>query len=127
MPKSIVFPCFILLSLAAGCSVKSDYPVEIELPSTPVLSLGANWAVVTSSHLRLREQPGVDSAVIATLWRGYILEIISKQNTQVEIEGIDNYWHRVQYGGLQGWVFGGYLEFYETRDAAKDAAHESRQ
>ena len=99
----------------------------ISLPSTPILSLEANWVVITSTHLRLREQSSIDSPVVTTLWRGYVLEVLSKQNRREEIEGETDYWYQVRYGGLQGWVFGSYLGFHSSYEAAVAAGEKLRQ
>ncbi len=124
---SIYFIAICIVLSVSACRERTERDVEVELPPTPVLSIESNWAVITSSHLRLREHPTVDSAVITTLWRGYVLEVISKQNRQVEVEDRQDFWYQVQYGGLQGWVFGAYLEFYDTQEAAEKAGETKKE
>jgi len=107
----------IAFAIVSCTSNVPDAPLLV-LPVTPVLSLEVNWAVITSSHLRLREQPVVSAQVVTTLWRGYVLEVLSKQDRREEIEGSSDYWYQVRFGGLQGWVFGSYLSFYTANEAA---------
>lgn len=106
-----------------GCSEEQPLP-DIDLPVTPVLAVTSNWAVITSSHLRLREKPALNAAAITTLWRGQVLEIVSQGAEKEVVEDRLDYWYRIHYDGLQGWVFGAYLDFYESREQAELAAHE---
>ena len=117
---------FLSILLLSTCADESEDRTVV-LPSTPILSLEANWVVITSTHLRLREQASIESPVVTTLWRGYVLEILSKQNRREEIEGETDYWYQVRYGGLQGWVFGSYLGFHSSYEAAVAAGEKLRQ
>ncbi len=110
-----------------GCEEAEErrYP-DIELPVTPVLTLETNWGLITSSHLRLREKPALDSPALTTLWKGYVIEILSQTSGQETVEGITDYWYQISYDGLQGWVFGGYLRVYRSRDEADRASRELR-
>ena len=125
-------PCPLLLLLimtfvAGSCSREQEvrYP-DIQLPPTPAVNLQTNWGLITSSHLRLREKPATDAKALSTLWRGSILEILSQTATMENVEGADGYWYRISFDGLQGWVFGGYLEIYPSREEAERAAMEIR-
>jgi len=111
------------LPFIQGCSEEHTVP-DVELPSTPVLTIKTNWGVITSSHLRLREKPDLESRAITTLWRGYVLEIVSQGPEKETVEEEFDYWYRINYDGLQGWVFGAYLALYDSRDQAEIAARE---
>lgn len=112
----LVFLSLLLFSCSGNEGVQ-----EIELPPTPVLGIQTSWAVITSSHLRLRERPTQDSSAIITLWRGSVLEIVSKRNRKETVEGLSDYWYQINYDGLQGWVFGGYLDLYDSPELAEEA------
>jgi len=107
----------------SGCSEEQAIP-DIDLPPTPVLSIKSNWGVINSSHLRLREKPTTDARAITTLWRGYVLEIVSQSAEKEMVEDEVDYWYRINYDGLQGWVFGSYLDLYDSREKAELAARE---
>jgi hypothetical protein len=129
---SIPLPGLMLLALsfataATGCRDETPEAPRIVLPETPVLSIETSWAVITSSHLRLREQPLADAAIITTLWRGYVLEVLAKQNRIDTVENQENYWYQVGFDGLQGWVFGAYLDLFSSRDAALAAGESLRK
>jgi hypothetical protein len=117
-----LFGVFIALSVT-GCK-RGNENREIELPITEVLSLKSRWGVITSSHLRLRSKPSVTSQALTTLWRGYVLEILSRKPQKEEIEELFDYWYQIRYDGLQGWVFGAYLELYDTKTQAEHASEE---
>lgn len=100
---------------------------EIELPVTPVLTVENNWAVIVSSHLRLRDAPSTDSAAIATLWKGSVLEILSKTNLLEMVDDLAGFWYRISYDGLNGWVFGPYLLLYDSQAMAERSASELKR
>jgi uncharacterized protein YgiM (DUF1202 family) len=116
-----------LFSFGAGCSRQEKEEITIELPTTPVLSSRSRWAVITGSHLRLRDRATTDSKAITTLWRGNVLEILARDETKVRVEGKDDYWYQVAYDGLQGWVFGAYIELYESERKAEAASKELQE
>ncbi len=121
--KNIFSPLLCLLvSLSIfSCSGKERI-LEIELPPTLVLEQNINFAVITSSHLRLRTEPSIKSKAITTLWRGYILEIVSRSPKMETVEGQENYWYQINYDGLQGWVFGSYLKVASSLEKAREEA-----
>lgn len=118
----VLIGAFMAVSIT-GCEKKQEN-LEIELPVTEVLSLKTEWGVITSSHLRLRNKPSVESQALTTLWRGYVLEIISRKQQKEVVDELFDYWYQIRYDGLQGWVFGAYLELYDTQTQAVTASEE---
>ena len=96
----------------------------IELPATSALVLQTNWAVITSSHLRLRGSPSTGAPVMATLWKGSVLEIVSKTSTKETVEDAEDFWYQISYDGLAGWVFGAYLDLHESKNRAEEFSRE---
>ncbi len=118
---------FFLVLTTGGCTGEEERKgLDIPLPSTPAITLETNWGLITSSHLRLRREPTLESDAISTLWRGYVLEILSQTPFMEEAEDMTDYWYRISYDGLQGWVFGGYLDIFNSRDDADRASMEIR-
>jgi len=111
----------------SACRQGEQEALQVELPSTPVLTVRTSWAVISSSHLRLRERPTVDSNAVTTLWKNNVLEIISRDESRKSVEGMSDYWYKVAYDGLQGWVFGAYLELYESESEARRMARSQRE
>lgn len=124
--KNLLFAAIIIVLLStAGCRQKKAEEFKVELPPTPVLTVRSKWAVVSSSHLRLREKATIQSSAITTLWQNNVLEIISRDETKMVVEDKSGYWYKVAYDGIQGWVFGAYLEMFESENEARRAARES--
>jgi hypothetical protein len=111
---------FIITSLYS-CKKKEEI-IVIDLPPLQVLEQHTNYAVIISSHLRLRAEPSVKAKAITTLWKGYIIEIVSKSSKMDSVEGVDNYWYQITYGGLKGWVFGSYIKLSPSYEKAKEEA-----
>lgn len=123
------FPFFSLFAAAiflffgsCGGSVPS---VSLDMPPTPVLTVRANWGVVTSPYLRVRKQPKMESDVVAHLRNAYIAEILAKTSYPETIEGETSYWYEISADGLRGWVFGSYLDFYDSKAKAEQAIRKS--
>ncbi len=122
------FPVYItlLILLLGGCGKDESYP-DIKLPATPLLSISSRWGVITSTYLRMREKPDVNSRPITTLWKGYVLEVVSRNPEKKTVDDREGYWYQVTYGGLQGWVFSTYLRFFDSREEAERNSRELRR
>lgn len=67
-------------------------------PTNPVVN--AQYAAVTASKLNLRKSADLNSAIIKTLSRGNIVQVLE--------QGKD--WHNVKYGGVTGYMSAQYLK-----------------
>lgn len=112
----------LLLLLLGACKRQEELSFSIDLPPTSVLAERTRYALITSSHLRLRETPDVSGRVKETLWKGAVMEVIAKASNMVIVENQEGHWYQVSYDGLQGYVFGAYLQLFTSRQAAEDAA-----
>lgn len=126
MYKRFIIVLVLFISLFISCGKKETYP-DIKLPATPLLSLSSRWGVVTSSYLRMREKPDINSKPVATLWKGYILEIVSKGSDENVVDDKSGYWYQITYGGLQGWVFSSYINLFDSLDEAERSSRELRR
>jgi hypothetical protein len=106
------------LTLSAASCSREGRIERVEFPTTPVLSVRSTWAVVISPLLRVREQPDSHSTVLQHIRQGVVVEVIGKSDREDEIEGQLDYWFRVNYDGLKGWVFGPYLALADSRAEA---------
>jgi hypothetical protein len=112
-----------LVVLLGAASCGRDSRVEhVEFPATPVLSVRSTWAVVVSPLLRVREQPDSRSTVLQHIRLGVVVEVIGKSDREDEIEGQRDFWYRINYDGLKGWVFGPYLTLHDSRAEADSEA-----
>jgi len=122
MKKSIII-VLVISSLFISCREEKKI-ADIKLPATKVLSVQSRWSVINSTHLRLREKPDTSSKAITTLWKGYILEVVSQSTISVTLDDEEGYWYHIKYGGLQGWVFGAYLKFFDSKEDAERSSRE---
>ncbi len=123
--KTVLF--ILVISLSFFSCKKEETFTDIKLPETPILSMTSRWGVITSAYLRMRSNPDSTSKPVATLWKGYILEIISRNPEKKTVDDFDGYWYQVTYRGLQGWVFSAYLKFFDTREEAERNSRELRR
>jgi hypothetical protein len=97
-------------------------PERLTLPPTPVLSIRSTWAAVKSPLLRVRAEPSNKSEVLSHIRIGVVVEIIGRSDTEETLENEVAYWYRINYDGLKGWVFGSYLEIFDSRSLAEKYA-----
>ncbi|MDR1933315.1 MAG: SH3 domain-containing protein [Spirochaetales bacterium] len=107
--------------LAAGCR-KDDPLAGLDMPTTPVLAIRANWGIVASPYLRVRSKPQSGAEVVAHLRNSSIVEILAKTSYPETVEGKSDYWYEIACDGIRGWVFGSYLEFHNSRQEAERAS-----
>ncbi len=79
-----------------------------------------------SPLLRVRAEASNSSEVISHIRMGAVVEIIAKSDKEEEVEGESAFWYRVNYGGLKGWVFGTYLEVFDSKSKAERFAETLR-
>jgi hypothetical protein len=113
----------IVLTVAplVGCSER-DNVERVELPTTPVLSFRAGWAVVDTGYARILEQPDPDSDIVGHERRGAMLEILSKTNYTERIGDETDFWYQIRSDDFSGWVFGSAVELYTSRQRALNAS-----
>jgi uncharacterized protein YgiM (DUF1202 family) len=90
----------------------------VTLPPTPVLSIRSTWAVVKSPLLRVREEPSSQATVLSHVRLGAVMEVLTRADKEQTVENESAYWYRIDYQGLKGWVFGSYIEVFDSRSKA---------
>jgi hypothetical protein len=108
-----------LLLLSCGGSSGGE---RVSLPPTPVLSIRSTWAVVKSPLLRVREEPSNSSVVLSHVRMASLVEVLTKSDKMDTVERESGYWYRIDYQGLKGWVFGSYIEIFDSRAKAQQYA-----
>jgi hypothetical protein len=108
-----------ILSLALFYCQREALIQRVKLPPTPVLSIRSTWGVVTNSLVRVRQEPQSGSQILSHLGQGTIVEILSQTEEQKQIEDETDFWYEVNYEGLRGWLFGAYLEIFDSRVKAE--------
>ncbi len=108
----LLLPAFLLSCGRSGATER------VTLPPTPVLGIGSTWAVVKSPLLRVREQPSNKATVLSYIHLGAVVEVLTKSDKEDTVENETASWYRVDYQGLKGWVFGAYIEIFDSRSKA---------
>jgi len=108
-----------------SCTNKESYK-KIILPPDSILKGHSNWGVVTSNYLRLRQRPAKNSEVLTGIPKGMIVEILSNTEKMEILEKVTAFWYRINFDGLYGWVFGAYIEVFNTRQEAESYSKEIR-
>jgi uncharacterized protein YgiM (DUF1202 family) len=114
---SLVVLCVLALSGLSGCG-RSGSSERVTLPPTPVLSIRSTWAVVKSPLLRVRSDPTNQGTVLSHIRMGAVMEVLTRADKEDTVESETAYWYRIDYQGLKGWVFGSYIELFDSRTKA---------
>jgi uncharacterized protein YgiM (DUF1202 family) len=112
----------VLAVVALGSCGRSGATERVSLPPTPVLSIRSTWAVVKSPLLRVREEPTNQSVVLSHIRMGAVIEVLTKSDKEETVENEPAFWYRIDYQGLKGWVFGTYIEIFDSRSKADQYA-----
>jgi uncharacterized protein YgiM (DUF1202 family) len=103
---------------ALGACGRSGSSERVTLPPTPVLSIRSTWAVVKSPLLRVRDAPSNQSTVLSHIRMSAVMEVLTRSDKEETVENESAYWYRIDYQGLKGWVFGSYIEMFDSRPKA---------
>jgi hypothetical protein len=76
---------------------------------------GKAMHVVPATGINLRESPSLSGRIITALPQHTKLVILEKGQNDT-INGVRNYWYRVNVGGRVGWVFGAHIAPDENKD-----------
>ena len=121
-PRLLAGACLLAVCLSPTSCRRDAAPEHLTFPPTPVLSVRSTWAVVISPLLRVRQEPSSRSEVLQHIRMGVVVEVIARSDREDEIEGQTDYWYRINYEGLKGWVFGIYLAVRDSRASAEAEA-----
>jgi hypothetical protein len=83
-----------------------------------VLSIRSTWAVVKSPLLRVRDSSSSQGTVLSHIRLGAVMEVMTRSDKEDTVENESAYWYRIDYQGLKGWVFGSYIELFDSRSKA---------
>lgn len=81
------------------------------MPSTQVAA--ATDGTIDTDVLNLRESPSTDSPIIGQMWQGEYVAILDGPT--------GDGWYQVEYQGMVGWAYGGYLSIGGAGGWASDA------
>jgi hypothetical protein len=114
----------VIALLLISCGGGSDME-EIEMPETSVLSLRAEWGVVTEAYTRVYVSPEAEARINAHLRQNSVVEITDKSTFSDTMNDREGHWYRIRTSDVQGWIFGASLDLYNSEQQARNAADAS--
>ena len=119
---SILF-LFLLLSCFKNNNISTTE--EIILPPTLIPTELNQWGVIKYDYTRLREDPNDSNDIKYDVLRiSSVVEIIIKGQEIKTLNNISDYWYYVDYEKKRGWVFGQFLEIYNTYEESAKRSDE---
>lgn len=115
--KRILIAALALFILSCA---EEDFNEEIAMPSTPVLTASSRWGVVSGSYIRITDKEDRHNMIIATLRKGDIVEILSRETEKDS--GSSTYWYEVRAGEIHGVVPEGMIDLYDSKEKARNAS-----
>jgi hypothetical protein len=81
-------------------------------------------AVVSGDHVRVRTGPTLEYRILTKVNRGTPVTIIERDKDIVAIKEMKNYWYKIRLdkSGIEGWMYGHFLQKKEEEQPEKQAA-----
>jgi len=122
--KRLFFLIITILFLSCSNKNSENSNNYIELFDTFSPKEMNQWAVTKFDGLKLRETPEEESKIVNHLPIGSVVEIIKKDKELKEFININDYWYFIDYRGEKGWIFGYYLEVFNSYEEAVKRSEE---
>lgn len=106
---------FVLVLFASGAFANTDKPTE-----------GSTLQVIAPSGLNLRALPSMSADAILTMPHGAEVTLLEfeKSTELTRVEWIDGKWIKVEYNGVSGWAFDGFLTILNVPSHDLETTHE---
>jgi hypothetical protein len=119
----LFFTLVCVITLVAGCA-KSE-PITYKLDTTPILSGGLGWAVISGAYVRLKTEPGFEARDGDYARRGDILRVVA---TERAFTGRNRgTWYKLEGNDAGGWLHQSLMVVYPSLERAHNAARNSMQ
>jgi hypothetical protein len=109
---------FIIIIIILLFSCKNNN-FKFDLPQTETPSEFNQWGVTIYDQLKLRNSPNEESETVKYLPLGAIIEILKKDKELKNFENANDYWYYINYKGEEGWIFGIYIQIFNTYDESE--------
>ncbi len=97
----------------SGVNVKSSRPSLRASSSRPLLksdsSPSSTKMTVTADSLNIRSEPNQWADIVGRLERNSVVDVLELSANEDEIGGTRARWARIDYAGMAGWAFTGYM------------------
>lgn len=110
----------IIISLIIFSCSEEPLKENIKMPSTGVLTVQSRWGVVNGSYIRITDINDRHNMIIATLRKGDIVEVLSKETEKASDN--NSYWYEVQINDVHGVVPAVQIDLYDSKAKALNAS-----
>lgn len=71
-------------------------------------------AVITEKEIKLKDTPSLSAKETGEPIKNKTeVEVLERNDDKTTIDKKEDYWYKVKAGALEGWIFGGYMEFVD--------------
>ncbi len=112
-----VFLCLLII-LLSSCQEKKSRLSDKTNNFTESEILKKPFGLITVDNLRMRGLNDIHSQTLRHLDKGMIVEIIEKDPIRSRVNEFEDYWYKVRYDGVTGWIFGYYMEISQDYESA---------
>jgi hypothetical protein len=116
----ILLVCFSFIS----CAKNKSRHIVINLPQTQTPQELNQWGVTKYASLKLRESPLEEGEVKNHLPLGAIVEVVKRDKELKNFENMIDYWYYIDYKSETGWIFGSYVEIFNSYEEAEKRSEE---
>lgn len=108
----------LIITLIVGC--KAPEPISYNLDTTPLLSGGLGWAVISGAYVRLKVEPGFEAGDGDYARRGEILSVVA---TERAFSGRNRgTWYKLEGDDAGGWLHQSMMAVYPSLERARNAS-----
>jgi hypothetical protein len=68
-------------------------------------------ALITGTDVIVRNEPSINSRVLAVLNKNDSCQVINRSNNKDKIGNRRNYWYKLKFNNTVGWVYGDFIQF----------------
>ncbi|MCG8572936.1 MAG: hypothetical protein MJB14_22615 [Spirochaetes bacterium] len=117
---------FIISTLIISCkkeTVQEEWFIEIPDSQQPVQL--NQWGVTRYEKLPMRDLPDEDAEFIYWIGNvGAVFQIIKKGDQLSNLDGIYDYWYYINFESVEGWIFGTFIDIYNSYEEAVKKSEE---
>ena len=118
--KSLLLNFFFIFILFSCRKNKDDVLLDLKNIIKPKeIKKGESFGVINVNRLRFRSDNDIHARTLMYLDKGEIVTIIKKDAEKVKIGEMEDYWYQIEYKGTNGWIFGYFVDLYNSYDEAK--------
>lgn len=122
-----VYARLILLVLLPFWLIGCSEQPELSLPEVRALTNRPEWAVVTDGYVRVHRQAELHAPVVGHFRRGDVVTVIRESVFTDEIDGQFHRWYQMANDTLDGWVFGAWVDLFDSEERARNASEVVRR